>query len=129
MVYSQWLNKEGEGMKELLHKRRRDVHKGTKLITINSRIEDKESRTRVRKSFLYHVTRAEKAVAGMTPPEIYIRKSFDTIHKIEKFCFQIKGNFYTANGGLVARVYFHHCLNVQIAWKDFFISPKTSSSG
>ena len=110
-------------MKELLHKRRRDLDRGTKLITINSRTEDKESSTRVRKSFLYHVTKSEQASVSVCPPEIYIRKSFDTEQKIEKFCFQIKGNFYTTNDDLVARVYFHHCLNVQISWKDFY-SPK-----
>lgn len=114
-------------MKELLHKRRRDLHKGMKLITINSRIEDKESRTRVRKSFLYRVTRAPKGSALASAPEIYIRKSFDTEHRIEKFSFQIKGNFYTTNGDLVARVYFHHCLNVQISWKDFFFLPQEVS--
>ena len=109
-------------MKELLHKRRRNLGRGTKLITINSRTEDKESRTRVRKSFLYHVSRSEGAKAVAVAPEIFIRKSFDTLQRIEKFCFQIKGNFFTTNGEVVARVYFHHCLNVQIAWKDFYTS-------
>lgn len=115
-------------MKEILHKRRRNLGRGTKLITINSRIEDKESRTRVRKSFLYHVTRCEEAKAAVTAPEIFIRKSFDTFNKIEKFCFQIKGNFYTTNGEVVARVYFHHCLNVQISWKDFYLPQKASGT-
>lgn len=116
-------------MKELLYKRRRDLHKGTKIITINSQSEDKQSRTRVRKSFLYHVSRAPQANSGMTTPEIYIRKSFDTLNRIEKFCFQIKGSFYTTNGNMVARVYFHHCLNVQISWKDILIPPQASGSG
>ena len=115
-------------MKELLHKRRRNLGRGTKLITINSRIEDKESRTRVRKSFLYRVTKSEKAKAAATAPEIFIRKSFDTLQRIEKFCFQIKGSFYTTNGDVVARVYFHHCLNVQIAWKDLHLPPKVSGT-
>lgn len=116
-------------MKEVLHKRRRNLGRGTKLITINSRIEDKESRTRVRKSFLYHVTRSEEAQVAVTAPEIFLRKSFDTLNKIEKFCFQIKGSFYTTNGDVVAKVYFHHCLNVQIAWKDFCLPPKASGTG
>lgn len=115
-------------MKELLHKKRRDIDRGTKLITINSRTEDKESRTRVRKSFLYRVMKSEQASVSVCPPEIFIRKSFDTLNKIEKFSFQIKGSFYTTNGDLVARVYFHHCLNVQISWKDFFLPPKASGS-
>ena len=115
-------------MKEILHKRRRDLGRGTKLITINSRIEDKESRTRVRKSFLYHVTRSEEAKVAVNAPEIFIRKSFDTLNKIEKFCFQIKGSFFTTNGEVVARVYFHHCLNVQVSWKDFKLPQKVSGT-
>ncbi|HBO97633.1 MAG TPA: hypothetical protein DE315_08915 [Candidatus Omnitrophica bacterium] len=115
-------------MKEILHKRRRDLGRGTKLITINSRIEDKESRTRVRKSFLYHVTRSEEAKVAVNAPEIFIRKSFDTLNKIEKFCFQIKGSFFTTNGEVVARVYFHHCLNVQVSWKDFNLPQKVSGT-
>ena len=115
-------------MKEVLHKRRRDLGRGTKLITINSRIEDKESRTRVRKSFLYHVTRSEEAKMAVSAPEIFIRKSFDTLNKIEKFCFQIKGSFFTTNGNMVAKVYFHHCLNVQIAWKGFSLPHKVSGT-
>ena len=115
-------------MKEILHKRRRDLGRGTKLITINSRIEDKESRNRVRKSFLYHVTRSEEAKAAIAAPEIFIRKSFDTLQRIEKFCFQIKGSFFTTNGEVVARVYFHHCLNVQISWKDFNFPQKASGT-
>ncbi len=115
-------------MKEILHKRRRNLNRGTKLITINSRIEDKESRTRVRKSFLYHVTRSEEAKMAATAPEIFIRKSFDTLNKIEKFCFQIKGSFFTTNGNVVAKVYFHHCLNVQISWKDFTLPQKVSGT-
>ena len=111
-------------MKEVLHKRRRDLDRGTKLITINSRTEDKESRTRVRKSFLYHVTRSEETKLAASAPEIFIRKSFDTLNKIEKFCFQIKGSFFTTNGNVVAKVYFHHCLNVQISWKDFTLPQK-----
>lgn len=115
-------------MKELLHKRRRDLDRGTKLITINSRSEDKESSTRVRKSFLYHVTKSEMTQAAVCQPQIFIRKSFDTKHKIEKFCFQIKGCFFTTNGDLVAKVYFHHCLNVQISWKDFLLPQEASGS-
>ena len=115
-------------MKEILHKRRRNLGRGTKLITINSRTEDKESRTRVRKSFLYHVTKSEQMKVAVTAPEIFIRKSFDTLNKIEKFCFQIKGRFFTTNGDVVARVYFHHCLNVQISWKDFTLPQKVSGT-
>ncbi len=111
-------------MKELLHRRYRDLHKGQKLITINSRTQDKESTTRVRKSFLYRVTRAPDKNVVANAPEIYIRKSFDTEQRKEKFTFQIKGNFYTTNGGIVARVYFHHCLNVQILWRDFCTIPQ-----
>ena len=115
-------------MKEILHKRRRNLGRGTKLITINSRVEDKESRTRVRKSFLYHVTRSQEEKVRVSAPEIFIRKSFDTLNKIEKFCFQIKGSFFTTNGDAVAKVYFHHCLNVQISWKDFTLPQKVSGT-
>ncbi|OGX38626.1 MAG: hypothetical protein A3G91_01490 [Omnitrophica WOR_2 bacterium RIFCSPLOWO2_12_FULL_50_9] len=115
-------------MKELLHKKRSDLHKGLKLITISAHTEDPDSRTRVRKSFLYNVSRTETVDIPVAPPQIYIRKHFDTEHKIEKFTFQVKGIFYTANGEWMAKVYFHHCLNVQISWKKSFLPQQVSGS-
>jgi hypothetical protein len=115
-------------MKELLHKRRSNFHKGLKLITISARTEDQDSRTRVRKSFFYNVSRVQNVGFPVGPPQIYIRKYFDTEHKIEKFTFQVKGIFYTTNGKFTAKVYFHHCLNVQISWKKSFLPQQVSGS-
>ncbi len=115
-------------MKEVLHKKRSNLQKGTKLITICSQTADKDGKTRVRKSFLYSVGRAEKIAFPVHPPQIYIRKSFDTEQKIEKFHFQVKGSFYTTNGELMAQVYFHHSLNVQILWKKVFLPQQVSGS-
>lgn len=115
-------------MKELLHRRRNNRARGTKVVTISSRIEDLEGITRVRKSFLYNVVRTGETAFSVQPPEIYIRKFFDTEKKIEKFLFHVKGNFYTTDGSTMAKVYFHHSLNVQIAWKKVFLPPKVSGS-
>lgn len=114
-------------MKELLHRRRNNKIRGTKVVTISSRIDDLEGTTRVRKSFLYNVARTKEAACSVQPPEIYIRKFFDTEKKIEKFLFHVKGNFYTTDGDTMAKVYFHHSLNVQILWKKF-LPTKVSGS-
>lgn len=128
MLYFHWRNKGGRPMKEVLHRKRCDVDKGMKLITISSRASDQEGQTRVRKSFLYNVWRAQTMDMPVHPPQIYIHKSFDTKRHLERFSFQVKGSFYTTDKTVLVRVYFHHSLHVQILWKEPFL-PHGKASG
>jgi len=114
-------------MKKLLFKRLGNAQKGTKIITINSEVEDSKCKTRIRKSFFYQVSAVEGRDLPVEQPEICIRKVFDTKKRVEKFLFNVKGSFYTANERVIARVYFHHVLNIQIRWKKKIFSPKKSA--
>ncbi|MBP9855015.1 MAG: hypothetical protein KBD53_09135 [Candidatus Omnitrophica bacterium] len=113
-------------MKKVCFKRNRDLKKGTKFLHIFSRSENPESVTVVRKGFFYKVSKINEVEPTVAPPEVYIRKYFDTRQRIEKFSFRVKGVFYMSHGRFLMRVEFHHSLNIKIVWKNKKISPKKS---
>lgn len=114
-------------MKKICFKRNKDLKRGTKFLHIISKSENHESLTVVRKGFYYKVTKATEGEQPITPPEVFIRKAFDTRQRIEKFSFQVKGTFYMSHDRYLMRVDFHHSLNIKIVWKKKNIfSPKKS---
>ena len=114
-------------MKNILFKKSIDKDKRKKSLSICQKTEDKESVTQVRKSFLYQVTDNNSIDPKAKPPEIHIKKSFDSRNKIEKFNFLVKGSFYMTHERVMVEVKFRHSLDIQIIWKKKVFSPQKVS--
>jgi len=113
-------------MKKVTFEKRYDVEKGQKELSIIQAVEDKECDTKVRKSFTYHVTKLDEMKYQAEPPQINIRKAYDTKKKLEQFSFHVKGNFCLTHGRMPIQVDFEHKLNIDIVWKNKIFSPKKS---
>jgi hypothetical protein len=113
-------------MRRILYKKMTSLHNRSKAISVAETSEDKECKTFVKKSFVYVVTPGA-ALTGVdpTPPDIHIRKSYDTRTKEEKFSFRVKGIFYINREQMFFRVDFSHSLNIHITWKPKVLSPKS----
>ncbi len=114
-------------MKEILFKKKCNAGKGIKSLSISQQSEDKDSTTLVRKSFLYHVTKTQETNPKTDPPQIYIKKVFDTKKKTEKFFLKVKGAFYMTHKRLLLQVNFQHTLNIHILWKAKSFSIKNAT--
>ena len=119
----------GLNMRNITYKKKQSLEHRRKLISICEDSEDKECKTHVRKSFIYIISKAQAADVQETPqpPEVYIKKRFDTQSLIERFSFRVKGSFYLNNKerGLL-KIHFCHTLRINIIWKSKLFSPKKS---
>ena len=113
-------------MKDIQYRKSVDVEHRTKDFSVTSRTEDKDSKTQVMKSFQYQVSLIEKVEPAIEPPQIYIKKSFDSVKRVEKFNFQVIGYFYMTHSDNLLEVHFHHTLDIEICWKNKEFSPKKS---
>ena len=112
-------------MKQLMFRKIRDVKKNKKMVSIRSFTESKECKTRIRKCFVYKVSNVGQDKSCLEPPNIYIKKTFDSVRKVEVFTFRVQGGFYMSHKRVPVYVNFHHTLSIHIIWnKDF--SPKKS---
>ncbi len=114
-------------MKEVLFKNQTSLEKKRKAILISERSEDKECSTFVRKSFIYLVNQEMRVEQPLAQPDIYIRKSYNTKTKVEKFSFRVKGCFYITKENCYLKVKFCHCLKINIYWKAKILSPKPAT--
>lgn len=114
-------------MRRVFYKKRNDPQKRIKNIAICSKTEDKQCRTRVYKSFSYHVSPVIGEKLPFSSPSVFIKKSFNTARGVEKFSFEVKGSFYTQHGQFLAQVNFYHRLHIRIAWKYKIFSPNKSA--
>ena len=118
---------EGSQMREILFKNATSLQKKRKAISVSERSEDKECKTFVRKSFVYLVTPQMRVEQPIPSPDIYIRKTYNTRSKEEKFSFRVKGFFYIARESCFLQVSFCHCLKINILWKAKILSPKSAT--
>ena len=97
----------------------------SKAISVSESSEDKECRTYVRKNFVYIVSPDVEPQQEISQPDIYIKKSYDTNTKEERFSFRVKGAFFITRDRLFYKVSFCHSLNINIVWKTKIFSPKS----
>ena len=116
-----------ETMKEIMFKKLSDLKKRTKHLSISQHAEDKDCKTHVQKSFSYIVSQMDGAEPEIVPPQVYIKKTFNSKTKVETFSFEVKGSFYMSYNRCLMKVRFHHTLNIEILWKDKVFSPKKSA--
>lgn len=113
-------------MRHVIYKNRTSRKHQRRIVSINEYNQDKDVKTRVQKSFLYHVTAVVNNDVSEHPPAVYIQKHVDTKKQIEEFCFRVKGSFVTARGKDVLRIDFVHKLKIFMQWNDKQFSPKKS---
>ena len=116
----------GLDMRNIIYKKKQSFEHRRKLISISENSEDKECKTYVRKSFIYILSKAEKVEENLNPPEIFIKKRFDTKTLSERFSFRVKGSFYLNKDHGLFKVDFCHTLRINIIWKSKIFSPKKS---
>ena len=116
----------GLEMRNIIYKKKQSLEHRRKLISICENTEDKECKTYVRKSFIYIVSKAEAVEEHPKPPEIFIKKRFDTQSLTERFSFRVKGSFYLNQERNLLKVNFCHTLRINIIWKSKIFSPKKS---
>lgn len=114
-------------MNEMLLKKKLNTEKRIKSFTINKVSEDKDSKTHVKKSFVYLVSHAKELESKSEAPQIHITKSIDNKKKIENMIFQVKGQFFMPYNRQLVSVKFRHTLNIEIYWKNKIFSPKKSA--
>ena len=113
-------------MKEVLFRRILKPARHIKSLAMASVSEDKDSKTKIRKSFVYHVTHVDEVEKDAPAPQIHITKIFDSKNKIEKFHLVVKGSFFMTHNRFLVKVRFRHTLRIQIFWKTKDFSPKKS---
>ena len=114
-------------MRRILYKKMTSLHNRSKAISVAEASEDKECKTYVKKSFVYLVTPEANVNETASAPEIYIKKSYDTRTKEERFSFRVKGLFYINRDHVYFKVHFSHSLNIHITWKPKVISHKSAT--
>ena len=115
-------------MREVLYRKRKTNNKRHKLISLIERTADKDCTTYVRKHFVYFVDKQMTDPEPLQPPEIHIKKAFDSKKKEEAFHFRVKGVFYLTHGRHLVRVRFCHTLHISIIWKNQALFPKKSAT-
>jgi len=127
--YEKWPRKvRGEHMKRVLFKKRIDLDKKTKTFSIDTKTEDQQSKTRVKKSFTYAIDWAKEDNPRSRRPLVFIRKTFDTKRGVEEFGFHVKGYFFVTQESELVKVLFHHTLDIKIRWKGKELVPKDVES-
>ena len=113
-------------MRKILYKKMTSLLNRSKAISVSESSEDKECKTYVRKNFVYIVSPdAHPEMEEINPPDIYIKKSYDTKTKEERFSFRVKGCFFITREQAFFKVCFCHSLNINITWKAKIFSPKS----
>jgi len=113
-------------MKNILFKKQTNKKKRTKILSICQKNKDKNCETTVNKKFVYNVVRSQEVSPQIESPHLYIKKSFDTKTRTERFIFQAKGSFTLTHNRIPLLVRFHHTLDIEIVWKSKAFSPKKS---
>lgn len=114
-------------MKQVLYKKRQSLKNRRKMIRLSERSEDKDCKTHVCKNFVYLVQRVSFIEGGMVLPQVYIKKSYDSKQKMERFSFRVKGSFYIRRDRVLLKVHFCHSLRIQIYWKSKEMAPKKTA--
>ena len=115
--------KKDSPMRDIFHKTTGILKGRGKVITLREHADEKECVTDVRKNFIYLASPAESE-EKQSIPQVHIKKSFDSVHCDEKFCFRVKGFFYVNHSRRLMKVDYCHTLRINLHWKNKASSPK-----
>ena len=110
-------------MRDVLHKTTEILKGRGKVITLREHTDEKECITDVRKNFIYLASEAQSE-EEQSIPRVHIAKSFDSVHRDEKFSFRVKGFFYVNHSRRLMRVDYCHTLRINLHWKIKTSTPK-----
>jgi hypothetical protein len=110
-------------MKTVTYKKNDLSRNRGRAISICENVADKDSDTRVVKSFVYLVTRADAVPEVLPQPQIRVLKKIDTERQREGFMFKVKGVIYIKKNRFIFQIAYAHSLNVQIVWKTHVLAP------
>ncbi|MFT5170226.1 MAG: hypothetical protein ACI9F2_000143 [Lysobacterales bacterium] len=114
-------------MKKMLYKSDKNLEKKTKTMQYVQEIEEHDSTTIISKQFEYRLEEVEKTDESNTKPNVNIVKTIDSVRKLEKLDFEVRGSFFITYQRKSIKVNFKHKLNVKIYWKNDNFSPKKSA--
>ncbi len=114
-------------MNKLLLEKNIDLGNRTKALAVSQKVEDADSITHIRKSFVYKLFYVQEQEPLAEHPEVVIRKIVDTKRRVEKFSFYVTGFFYMNHKRMMLKVGFRHTLDIDILWKDKNFSSKKSA--
>ncbi len=115
-------------MREIAYRQKHSLKYRRKMIGINEVTKERDCTTRVRKNFVYILTPVRHVQPSTEKPQIFVRKSFNTVRRQEKFSFRVKGVFYMARERHIFKVDFCHTLRIGIVWNKDAFSPKKSAT-
>ena len=115
-------------MREISYRKKQSLKYRRKAIGIKEANRERDCVTRVRKNFVYILTPVRHAQPATEKPQIFVRKSFDSVKRQEKFSFRVKGVFFMARDRNIFRVDFCHTLKIGIVWNKDAFSPKKSAT-
>lgn len=112
-------------MRDIFHKANQILSGRGKKIIIRENGEDAQCQTNVRKSFVFLATPVTSA-SDPVAPVVNIKKSFDSVARIERFLFRVKGYFFVNHNRQLVRMNYCHTLKIALRWKAKILSPKKS---
>ncbi|MEI7998163.1 MAG: hypothetical protein WCH62_01475 [Candidatus Omnitrophota bacterium] len=112
-------------MKDILHKTKEILKGQGKLIIIQEHSQDKECISDVRKNFIYLAQEVNQE-EDVQPPQVHVRKSFDSVTRNERFSMRVKGFFYVNRNRRLVKVAYYHTLKILLHWKTAIASPSKS---
>ncbi len=113
----------GSPMRDILHKTTEILQGRGKMITLREHAEEKDCVTDVRKNFIYVANEAQ-CEEKQAAPAVHIAKSFDSVHRDEKFAFRVKGFFYVNHSRRLMKIAYRHTLRINLHWKINVSAPK-----
>ncbi len=114
-------------MDKLLLKKELDFINRTKALAVSQKIEDVDTITHIRKSFVYKVFYAPVDNGPAQCPDVVIRKVVDKKRRLEKFSFYVTGSFFMNHKRLLVKIGFRHTLDIDILWKKEDFSSQKST--
>jgi len=115
-------------MRDISYRKKQSLKYRRKVIGIRESTKERDCITQVRKNFAYILTPVRHIQSTSEKPQIFVRKSFNTSKRQEKFLFRVKGAFFMARERNMFRVDFCHTLKIGIVWNKDAFSPNKSAT-
>jgi hypothetical protein len=124
MDFEKVMGQKDPPMRDILHRTTAILQGRGKVITLREHAEEKECITDVRKNFIYVANEVQQE-QRQNAPKVYIKKSFDSATRDEKFLFRVKGVLYVNHCRRLMQVAYCHTLKINLHWLKSALPKKT----
>lgn len=114
-------------MKNVVYHKKDLIARMGRAVSVRESMSDKESDTKVNKTYVYLVSHVDQIPQDIPQPEVFITKKIDSEGKREVFLFRVKGVVYVKEHRFIYRVQYSHGLMVHLQWKNHVLSSKPSA--